>query len=267
MNVDHLENLSQAKKELSEEQQQTGELMSDMRQLHGNFLKLEQVNKTYETNMDLLRKDIVRLKKKLGEMGDLADKRKESICVLVGEFRTRGMEKRELGKLLPYGTDVNGISLKSNIEGDPKETLQRYIYIILIYMNCGWCPLSDIEISIMYYSATMPIIIRTTYIFRLFRLVITLFIWLYHECFVYQSSDIFGHSQWIELKYSGAIQEKIGSLNDSADSLELDLKRIEREVEAGGGLRDSEFRAFDSNMFEGLDIANNDEGTSYIWIY
>ena len=44
----------------------------------------------------------------------------------------------------------------------------------------------------------------------------------------------------------------------------MDLRRIELEVEAGGGLRESEIRAFDSNMLEELDIADHDEGGSLI---
>ena len=59
-------------------------------------------------------------------------------------------------------------------------------------------------------------------------------------------------------------QGNYGSLNESTNSLEMDLRRIELEVEAGGGLRESEIRAFDSNMLEELDIANHDEGGSLI---
>ena len=137
MNSDHLANLSRVKEELSKQRKLSGKFVGDMRLLHGNFLKLEQVNKTYETNMDMLRRDISKLKQKLGQMGDLADKRKESILVLAGELETRGAKKLEIGKLLPYGTEVNGVSLKSNNKDGLGTDRTRWVplTLILLYFN------------------------------------------------------------------------------------------------------------------------------------
>lgn len=128
-NSDLKNKLRVQKDEISRKHKDIANFQKERKKYSKNYKKMEQINRTNETNLTIIRKENVRLKKSVEKLKTDSEARSEGIYALIDELQILGMGKEKIRRVLPQNVeiknwgseDATGDSLDESFRQEMKE--------------------------------------------------------------------------------------------------------------------------------------------------
>ena len=103
---DLLDKLSVKQDELDRKHGDIANFQKERKKYSKNYKKMEQINRTNETNLTIIRKENVRLKKSLGKLKADSETRIEGIYALIGELQMLGVGREKIRRIVPQNVEI-----------------------------------------------------------------------------------------------------------------------------------------------------------------